>query len=115
MLLRLSLLCWLATVVAIRTLDTSTQKLFGHSIKNGQLVANKEITLFEHNCTTPPCAITHIHCPAAGPQGWETALLKVYVDGDTAAPITITLPELSHVGKWNQDGNERGDTPWGGR
>ena len=28
--------------------DTSTMKSFGHSIKNGHLIANTEITLFEH-------------------------------------------------------------------
>jgi len=44
-----------------------TMKSFGHSIKNGHLVANTEITLLEHNCTTPPCTITQVHTPARPP------------------------------------------------
>ena len=32
----------------------------------GHLVANTEINLFMHNCTTPPCTVTQMHCPAAG-------------------------------------------------
>ena len=32
----------------------SNTKTFGHSIKNGPLPANEEVTTFEHHCQTPP-------------------------------------------------------------
>ena len=40
----------------------------------GHLLASTEINLFEHTCTTPPCTITQIHCPTAGPRGWYVRL-----------------------------------------
>lgn len=36
------------TTLASVDVDTSTMKSFGHSIKNGHLIANTEINLFEH-------------------------------------------------------------------
>ena len=108
-------ICTLAILISIAAgahpIDVASQRLFGHSIKNGHLVANTQITLFEHNCTTAPCAITHLHCPTAGPTGWETALFQVYVDGESDPSITVTLAELAHVGRWNVDGNERNYVP----
>jgi hypothetical protein len=58
-------------------------------------VANTEIDLFEHTCGTPPCTITQIHCPAAGP-AWYDAVVRFYIDGDE--PINMTLLELANEG-----------------
>lgn len=41
------LLLHMATLASV-DVDTSTMKSFGHSIKNGHLIANTEINLFEH-------------------------------------------------------------------
>lgn len=48
-------------------------KLFGHSIKNGQLPAHTELTTFEHTCTTAPCVVTQLHVPSIYPRGenWD--------------------------------------------
>lgn len=97
-----------ATVVA-----NTAQKMFGHSIKGGHLVAYKEITVFEHKCSTPPCTITQLHCPTAGRRGWEASVLRMYVDGEAQASIELTLLELANVGKFNTGGNERNLEPWG--
>lgn len=86
--------------------DTSTMKSFGHSIKNGDLVANKEILLFSHSCTTPPCTITQMHCPAAGPR-WYDAVVRIYVDG-TAPPLNFTLLELAMIGDPTNIGSAAG-------
>ena len=109
--LQLLLLLLLGTSSAAVQL-TSDMKVFGHAIKNGHLPAKGvEVTTFEHNCTTAPCAITQMHCPTAGPVGWQDARLRVYVDGEAAASIDITLLELANVGVYNgQDGDA---TPWG--
>ena len=62
---------------------TPQMKTFGHSIKNGHLLPKgNEITTFEHTCGTPPCAITQLHCPTAGPANWQNAVVRIYVDGD---------------------------------
>jgi hypothetical protein len=71
----------IASLAAV-PLDTSTMKNFGHSIKNGHLVANTEITLFEHTCIKPPCTITQMHCPTAGPNGWYDAVVTLYIDDE---------------------------------
>eukprot|EP00041_Stephanoeca_diplocostata_P025931 m.691229 g.691229 ORF g.691229 m.691229 type:complete len:578 (-) comp22853_c0_seq5:924-2657(-) len=76
-------------------INTQTMKNFGHSIKNGHLIADTEINLFEHNCSTPPCTITQIHCPAAGPK-WYDAIVKLYIDGEP--PMQLTLLELANIG-----------------
>lgn len=77
-------------------IDTGAMRNFGHSIKNGHLVANTEINLFEHNCTAPPCTITQMHCPTAGPGGWYEAKVRLYIDGD--APLEMTLLDLANIG-----------------
>eukprot|EP00937_MAST-01D_sp_MAST-1D-sp2_P006755 g6755.t1 len=91
---------------------TPGMKTFGHSIKNGHLLpAGNEITTFEHNCTTGPCAITQLHCPTAGPTGWQNAVVRVYVDGEASPSINVTLLELANVGSYN---GQSGDSqPWG--
>ena len=76
--------------------DTTKMKLFGHSIKNGHLVANTEIPLFEHTCSTPPCTITQLHCPTAGPGGWYDAVVSLFIDDDP--PLSFTLLELANIG-----------------
>ena len=59
-----------------------------------------EITTFEHNCTAPPCVITQLHCPTAGPQGWDLAVVKIYVDGEATPSLSFTLLELANIGRW---------------
>lgn len=56
---------------------------------------------FRHNtipqeCTTPPCTITQMHCPTAGPKGWYDAIVNIYVDDEPA--INFTLLELANIG-----------------
>eukprot|EP00494_Astrolonche_serrata_P024065 UN24323 len=48
---------------------------------------------------------------AAGTGGWESAVVRVYVDGETTASIEITLLELANIGKWKS--NSKKTTPWG--
>ena len=74
-----------------------------------------EITTFEHNCTAPPCVITQLHCPTAGPQGWDLAVVKIYVDGETSPSLSFTLLELANIGRWGHGaGPAPGDGgPWG--
>jgi hypothetical protein len=87
-------------------------KSFGHSIKNGHFFPKgNEITTFEHTCGTPPCAITQLHCPTAGPVGWQDARVRIYIDGEAMASIDITLLELVNVGVYN--GQEGDAEPWG--
>ena len=99
-----------ASSVAVQL--TSDMKVFGHAIKNGHFAPKgTEITTFEHNCTSSPCALTQMHVPTAGPEGWEDARLRIYVDGEAVASIDITLLELANIGVYNgQDGDA---TPWG--
>jgi hypothetical protein len=91
---------------------TASMRVFGHSIKNGHFPSRgTEITTFEHNCSAPPCAITQMHCPTAGPVGWQDARVRVYVDGEAVPSIDITLLELANIGVYNgQDGDA---APWG--
>ena len=105
-------LCTAATPV------NPNMKTFGHSIKAGQLLpAGNEITTFEHSCGSPPCAITQLHCPTAGPVGWELAVIRVYVDGESTPSINVTLLEMANVGRFVPDGQGRSGTspaePWG--
>eukprot|EP00657_Telonema_sp_P-1_P006870 TRINITY_DN26337_c0_g1_i1.p1 TRINITY_DN26337_c0_g1~~TRINITY_DN26337_c0_g1_i1.p1 ORF type:complete len:282 (-),score=81.10 TRINITY_DN26337_c0_g1_i1:146-991(-) len=111
--MRLWLLAGIALCAGASFRVTPSQRLFGHSIKNGHLVANSETTMIEHNCTTAPCTITQIHCPTAGATGWEAAVVKIYVDGEAAPGIEITLLELANVGRFNVGGDEQGKVPWG--
>ena len=75
---------------------TPRMKTFGHSIKAGRLLpAGNEITAFEHSCGAPPCVITQLHCPTAGPDGWELAQIRVYVDGEPSPSINVTLLEMA--------------------
>jgi len=130
--MRVILALVLVSIAASQNEFSKDVQLFGHSIKNGRLVANKapphylaestlsysyicpkEITLFEHNCTVAPCAVTQIHCPTAGPTGWESSLLKIYVDDEATPGIVLPLADLAHIGKFNKDGNEKGHIPWG--
>ena len=57
--------------------------------------AGTEVTTFEHACGNPPCCLTQLHCPTAGPAGWELAIVRVYVDGEATASINVTLLELA--------------------
>ena len=61
------------------------------------LAAPAEITTFEHNCTTAPCVITQLHCPTAGPTGWDAATIKIYIDGETVPSIQLSLLELANL------------------
>ena len=68
--MKASLAAALAALAAATPL-TAQNRMFGHSIKNGNLVARTEIELFSHACGAPPCTITQIHVPTAGPDGWS--------------------------------------------
>jgi len=77
-----------------------------------------EITTFEHACGEPPCAITQLHCPTAGPTGWQDAIVRIYVDGETTPSVNISLLEMANVGNFAAgNGMGPGDTatpsPWG--
>ena len=77
-----------------------SQKLFGHSVKNGPLPANTEVTTFEHNCTTAPCTITQIHVPSIYPPHgedwkWTTGEISFYIDDDAEADPATATPTLS--------------------
>jgi hypothetical protein len=85
-----------SAVLGAVPVNTGAMKNFGHSIKNGHLIANEEIVLFEHTCTNPPCTITQMHCPTAGPKGWYDVELRLYVDDDPV--INMTLLELGNIG-----------------
>eukprot|EP01049_Picozoa_sp_SAG25_P005170 SAG25_NODE_344_length_9418_cov_328.220815_10_plen_607_part_01 len=90
-----------ATIAPV-PLNTATMKNFGHAIKNGHLVAQAEQTLFEHNCSAPPCTVTQMHCPSAA--GRYDAIVRIYVDGEATPSIELSLLELANVGTRAQDG-----------
>ena len=93
----------LATVgfgVSNGSVISTKQKLFGHSVKNGPLPANTEVTTFEHNCTTAPCTITQIHVPSIyPPKGeswmWTTGIISFYIDDDADASLDAATPTFS--------------------
>lgn len=70
-----------------------------------------EITTFEHNCTTAPCVVTQMHCPTAGPNLWDAATLKIYIDGETEPSIAISMLELANLGNFAHGTEDKG--PWG--
>ena len=103
----------LAHAAAAAPISKST--LFGSAIKNGVLVAGVEQTTFEHNCSAPPCAITLMHVPSIYPDGndspacpwdWQAGRLRVYVDGEAAASVDVTLRQLAGVGSRAAVGND---------
>ena len=104
---------------AATTPITPSMKIFGHSVKAGHLPpAGQEVTTFEHACGSAPCAITQLHCPTAGPEGWQLAVVRVYIDGEAVASINVTLLELGNVGRFAPDGQGHGGNgsrpqPWG--
>jgi len=97
-------ICWCAIPVG-------SQRVFGHSIKNGALPKGVEVTTFEHDCSIAPCVITQIHIPAIYPQPWENAIIRIYVDGESEAGLQITLQQLAAEGL-PTTGTEDG-SPWG--
>ena len=106
----------LGAALAGPPIDPSKSRNFGHAIKNGHFLSGPtEITTFEHNCTSPPCVITQLHCPTAGPKGWDLAVVKIYVDHEPTPSLAFTLLELANVGRWNSGvGAAPGDGgPWG--
>jgi hypothetical protein len=108
----------LVSLCAALTPVNPNMKTFGHSIKAGRLLpSGTEITTFEHSCGSPPCAITQLHCPTAGPAGWELAVIRVYVDGEATPSINVTLLEMANVGRFAPDGQGRSGNPpaepWG--
>lgn len=119
---RVLLLCCVSVAAAV---PLSKQKTFGHSIKNGVLPANTEVTTFEHSCSAPPCVVTHVNVPSIYPKGgdvwnWTQGVVSFYVDGEKEPSISLTLLELAGEGHWNEAGtNEQsGDhmadgSPWG--
>ena len=110
----------LALALALATTPiTPRMKNFGHSVKAGHLPpAGQEVTVLEHACRSAPCTLTQLHCPTAGPAGWQLAVVRVYVDGEAAASINVTLLELGNVGRFAPDGQGHGGNgstpqPWG--
>lgn len=92
----------------------SHSTLFGSAIKNGVITGAEEQTTFAHNCSAPPCAITLMHVPSIYPDAndnpacewdWQSGRLRVYVDGEAAASIDVTLRQLAGVGARAAVGN----------
>lgn len=106
----------LSGVASAGVVDPTKSKNFGHSIKNGHFLPGPtEITTFEHNCTSAPCVITQLHCPTAGPKGWDLAVVKFYIDHETTPSVSFTLLELANLGRMGHgSGAGAGDGgPWG--
>ena len=51
-----------------------------------------------------------MHCPTAGPNLWDQAVIKIYIDGETVPSISVTVPELANGSPWGSAGD---DGPWG--
>eukprot|EP00656_Telonema_subtile_P013326 TRINITY_DN16767_c0_g1_i2.p1 TRINITY_DN16767_c0_g1~~TRINITY_DN16767_c0_g1_i2.p1 ORF type:complete len:287 (+),score=33.62 TRINITY_DN16767_c0_g1_i2:41-901(+) len=112
--LRLTFLLLTLASVACYTSLSADSTLFGHSIKNGPLPANTEVTTFEHTCGVPPCVVTQIHVPSIYPAGgqpwnWENGIIRVYTDGTLS--MTLTLGDLAALGSY---GAVSKDTPQDG-
>lgn len=120
----LLVLCLFSVEVQSKSTIRPEQKLFGHSVKNGPLPAQTEVTTFEHNCTNAPCTITQIHVPSIyPPRGedwkWATGVISFYIDDDadkdplTATPtISMTLLELAGVGSFDTSQNPQDGSPY---
>jgi hypothetical protein len=109
-----ALLCGVSAVVPFR----STNRMFGHSIKNGPLAPATEQTAFEHACATPPCTVTQVHVPSIYPQhgdpwNWEEGRLRFYVDNETVPSVDIRLRELASIGKRDAVGDAASVGPFG--
>lgn len=118
-----------ATVLAVALLSCTDpayasvplvdQVTFGHSIKNGHLPANTELTTFAYNCTVPPCVVTLIHVPSIYPSSgepwdWQHGVLNVYVDDETVPSVSITMLQLGAVGEQGSHGEQVHDgSPFG--
>ena len=74
-----------------------TMKSFGHSIKNGHLVANTEITLLEHNCSTPPCTITQVPPPPHARAPCGIRLLITFTIRHFVVVAIVELPRLDNA------------------
>lgn len=90
----------------VSSFDATT---FGHSIKNGPLPANTEVTTFEHSCKVQPCVVTQLHVPsiyppANQPGNWENGLLRLYIDGSSTPSIQLKLSDLAVVGQYGAVG-----------
>jgi hypothetical protein len=94
-------LCVLSLLVTtVLAVPLAGQKTFGHSVKNGALPANTEVTSFEHTCTTAPCVITQIHVPSIYPPhgekwDWTLGTVRFYIDGESAASVECSLAEIA--------------------
>lgn len=114
-----------ALCLAASAVPLGQQKTFGHAIKNGNLPPNTDVTTFEHQCTVPPCVITHVNVPSIYPKGgdawnWTQGHVSFFVDGEVEPSISVTLLELAGEGHWNAAGTnaQSGDhmpdgSPWG--
>lgn len=78
-----------------------------------------ELTTFEHNCSSAPCAITQLHFPSIYPTGgcswqWEQGRFRAYIDGEATASIDLSLLELANVGHLGAAGDSASDgSPFG--
>jgi hypothetical protein len=91
----LVLLSAVSTSAAV-AVNTTAMKSFGHSIKDAKILANQQLTVFEHTCSSPPCTVTQMHCPTVGPKGWYDAILRIYIDDEPS--MNLTMLELANIG-----------------
>lgn len=104
----------LALVLARGALFSPQNKLFGTAIKNGPIPPHTELEVFNHSCSSAPCALTQVHVPSIYPGGgcpwdWENGLLRIYVDGDVNASIQMTLLQMASVAAAADIGNAHAD------
>lgn len=113
------------------SIPLGAQKTFGHSIKNGALPAQEEVTVFEHACAAAPCVVTQLSVPSIYPGrgdawNWTQGVLSFYVDQagaettTTTPTFSLTLLELGGESHFNTAGTnaQGGDSmpdgsPWG--
>jgi hypothetical protein len=94
---------------------SAKNKLFGMAIKNAPIPASPaEWLIFNHTCSAAPCVITQMHFPSIYPGGgdpwdWENGMLRIYVDGEAAPSIALTLLQLASVGHAGARGNGHTD------
>jgi len=113
--LRLAALAAAAAATAAATPFSSKTRLFGTALKNAPIPAYPaEWLIFNHSCAAPPCVVTQMHYPSIYPGGtdpwaWEEGMLRIYVDGEAAPSIALTLLQLAGVGAAGAKGDSHSD------
>ena len=103
----------LASAACASAVPLANQKVFGHSIKNGALPAQTEVTTFEHACGVPPCVVTQLHVPSIYPGhgdawNWTQGVVSFYIDGETTPSLDLDGYEMSCLPQ-----NDTRDAPFG--